>query len=301
MDEYTRRTRQWLEQIYTGPPPGFGEYRPHSPVHGFEPCARFLGTYAHVFFVLQHLARYEFRTCLDVGTGEGFLAGMIQRVFGAEVIGLDLAVAACRRAARINLPVVCGEAVHLPFADQSVDVAVSLNTLEHLPRVEPAFAELCRVARCLVILGLPHARRGEKKDSNQTPHGHLSLLSRREMQWVFGTSARLCGSLSYFARPFYPLAAEDDVRATERYAWLQRHPWRWPYALLRRAGSQLERRRALAWLCRIESFLSHLFPWWTYETVVVCSLPAARRRSRPFPARKILHELLSSKPLVQRG
>ncbi len=56
MDAYTRRTREWLDAIYEGPP-GV-PYVPHSPVHGFYSQARYLGTYSHLYAVLSDMARY---------------------------------------------------------------------------------------------------------------------------------------------------------------------------------------------------------------------------------------------------
>jgi SAM-dependent methyltransferase len=301
MDDYTRRTRDWLEAIYAGPPEGFGAYAPHSPVHGFAPLGRFLGTYAHTFSVLRHLADYEFRTCLDVGAGEGFLSALIERVFSARAIALDLAWQAARRARTVGLAAVCGEAVRLPFADASFDAVVSVNTLEHVPELALAYAELCRVARAVVIVGLPHARRGVTSEPPTSPHAHVSVLPRRAMARLFGAQARLCGSLSVLCRPLYPLLAADDVRLYERYAWLAHPPWRWVYEALRAAGGLIERRRGVAWLCRTEWWLSHLCPWWTYETVVVCTFPEARRRQPPLPTRRILAELLAERPLVREA
>jgi len=52
---------------------------------------------------------------------------------------------------------VCGDGCKLPFTDDSFDVAISLDTLEHLPRnLRPAFIEeLKRIARRGVVLTCP--------------------------------------------------------------------------------------------------------------------------------------------------
>lgn len=298
MDDYTRRTRAWLEQLYAGPPPGWGDYAPHTPMRGFSPQARYLGTYAHTYAVLRHLGRYEFESCLDVGGGEGFLGALVRRIFRAQVTTVDLALQACRRARQARVSAVCAEALALPFSEGSFDVVLSVNTLEHVPEVAEAYRELCRVARCLVVIGIPPARRGQRSELPDTPHAHVSLLPRPQMQLVFGPEARLCGSLSFLCRVLYPFVAEDDVRTAERYRWLSRPPWSWVYGALHGAGRRVDRRRSVAWLCRVESFVSHVFPWWTYETLIVRELGGARRRSRPLGSDAILRELLSSEPLV---
>ncbi len=45
---------------------------------------------------------------------------------------------------------------HLPFPNDSVDVVVALDVLEHTDGIHAAFAELCRVAGRNVVLSLPN-------------------------------------------------------------------------------------------------------------------------------------------------
>ncbi|GIW44696.1 MAG: hypothetical protein KatS3mg077_1978 [Candidatus Binatia bacterium] len=292
MDEYTRRTRTWLDQIYAGPPPGFGEYVPHSPIHGLSLRSQYIGTYAHLYAVLYHLARYEFSSVLDLGAGEGFLGRLIREIFAVPVFGADLSLQACRRA-RSQLPdVVCAHAVELPFRTGSVDAIVSVNTLEHIVEIQQAVNELARVARSLLVVALPHARSGQARELPTEPHAHVSLLTRAEMQVLFGPRAHIYPSLSKIVRPLYALVAEDDIRNQPRYRWLSRQPWSVVYRLARAAGSVLPGAAMLRWLCRAEYVLARLFPWWTYETIVVVELAGVRHRVRRVPAREILDALL---------
>ena len=46
--------------------------------------------------------------------------------------------------------------VGLPFPDQSADVVVALDVLEHTDRIHDSFTELCRVAREYIVLSLPN-------------------------------------------------------------------------------------------------------------------------------------------------
>lgn len=293
MDEYTRRTRAWLDDIYTGPPSG--EYVPHSPVYGFDPRSQYLGTYGHLFAILTEIAAYEFDNCLEVGAGEGFLADLIRRVFGVPVAAVDLSLAASRRARDVfDLANCVGEARQLPFKSGSVDLVVSINTLEHIADIALAFSELKRVARGVVVVGMPHAARPGERESAEDgePHAHVSVLTRAEMRRLFGPQARIRGSLSRFVRPLYAFAASDDVSDRPGYRFLRRSPVRPFYRLVRRLAASLDARRVVRHLCRIERAASRWSSQRTYESIVVCGLEGARRRAQPIPAGRILDELL---------
>lgn len=291
MDAYTRRTRDWLEAIYEGPP-GI-PYAPHSPVHGFDPQSRYIGTYCHLFAVLREVSRYEFGSCLEVGSGEGFLSSRIGRLFGVPTVGVDLAWRVCARAGEFfRLPCAVGEARQLPFRDKSVDLVVSVNTLEHIADVAAAFAELRRVARVAVIVGMPHASRPEERESDDEPHAHVSVLTRAEMRGLFGPEARIRGSLSRLARPLYALAASDDLAARPGWEGLRRGPRRWLYAAARAWARRGDARRTVARLCRLEERWSRRWSRRTYESIVTRELEGARRRERPPSDDEILAELL---------
>ena len=94
---------------------------------------------------------------LEVACGRGGFVRQLARA-GGWVTGCDFSSAALR-AARNKLFVpdvtdgpllaalVQGDAQSLPFADNSFDVVVSCETIEHLPQVRAAVAEMYRVTR----------------------------------------------------------------------------------------------------------------------------------------------------------
>lgn len=95
-------------------------------------------------------------TVLDLACGTGDFAELC-RALGATVIGLDfsrgmLAAARSRLGAQVDL--VQGDALRLPLADASVDVAVSGFALRNFAALPPVFAELARVLRPGGRLGL---------------------------------------------------------------------------------------------------------------------------------------------------
>ena len=92
-------------------------------------------------------------TVLDVGTGTGYLAGMMAPLVG-EVIGVDCAPAMLTRAGEKmaqagyrHVSFQEGMAEHLPFTTGSVDVAMCHMLLHHVVSPRTVLAELRRVVR----------------------------------------------------------------------------------------------------------------------------------------------------------
>jgi SAM-dependent methyltransferase len=81
---------------------------------------------------------------LDVGTGAGCIPEAL-RLAGARVVGLDLKDH--RLDGVDSTTFVAGRGEALPFADDSFDVVVTSNVLEHIPRRVEMIAELARVCR----------------------------------------------------------------------------------------------------------------------------------------------------------
>jgi len=99
------------------------------------------------------------RRVLEVGCGEGIvLASLAARLPGTRFDGLELDEMALEQA-RVRCPgakLVRGDACELPFGDQSFDLVVCLEVLEHLPEPARALRELRRVARGGCLLSVPH-------------------------------------------------------------------------------------------------------------------------------------------------
>lgn len=98
-------------------------------------------------------------TLLDVGTGTGEATALAsrfaaQRGASLQTIGLDSELGLAREARRYAREGVCGSALHLPFADHSIDVITCSQVLHHFHGEELAalLRELDRVARVRVIV-----------------------------------------------------------------------------------------------------------------------------------------------------
>jgi SAM-dependent methyltransferase len=136
------------------------------------------------------------RSSVEIGCGTGhFAAFLLQQ--GLSTVGLDRAPAMLSEARRQfpSLPLVLGDAHHLPFRDGSSDLAVFITTLEFLDDPARALREAVRVAR----------------------HGVLAIvLNRYSMGGLsrrWGRQAR--GVLLRQARDYAP---EELERALERAA-----------------------------------------------------------------------------------
>lgn len=114
--------------------------------------------------LLQTLVRrYEIAPsrALDVGCGSGHATHALARQFPqAEVTGVDLSAKAIRLAEReyhhtSNLQFREGNAMQLPFNDQTFDLVISTGSVKHWPEPARGIAEMARVCKpagTLIIL-----------------------------------------------------------------------------------------------------------------------------------------------------
>jgi len=161
---------------------------------------------------------------VDVGTGTGRAAIGLARA-GAEVIGLDasaqmLAVARRRAAdAGVSVQFDVADAHALPIADRSVDVAVSLRVLMHVPDWPRCLAELCRVSRRRVIVDFP---------------------ARLSVARLESFTRRVGAAIGYKTEPYRCLAERDVERAFGSHGFrvISRHrQFVLPIALHKKIGS----------------------------------------------------------------
>jgi ubiquinone/menaquinone biosynthesis C-methylase UbiE len=97
---------------------------------------------------------------LEVGCGEGIVS-VVAAKKGVEVIATDISepnLATARRAAiesGVNIKILSVDLENLPFADNSFDVVIADNVLEHLPNFKRGLAEIRRVTKNRAIIALP--------------------------------------------------------------------------------------------------------------------------------------------------
>jgi len=190
MDQYTTETQEWLDARYRLTTDD-GIYLAHQNIYGFR--ARLLTTtrdgkksgycedgaiWRYIIFwnILKALKTLQFDSLLDVGGSEGYMCGAIRHLFGVRVRSCDLSGEAGKRAKEIfNVDADTVDGMTLPYPDNSFDVVLSSETLEHIPDYSKVLNELLRVARKTVIVTVPHD--GPEKIAqhirDKEPHAHL--------------------------------------------------------------------------------------------------------------------------------
>ncbi len=131
-----------------------GNYYPKYSTQNF--IARYLArNFISTFLSLAH--QVQANTCLDLGTGEGYLAGQLQAAFPAmHLITSDISPHMQQLAtAETGLPGLVASAEQLPLADEAVELVTACEVLEHLPHPRHALAEIKRLTRRYCILSVP--------------------------------------------------------------------------------------------------------------------------------------------------
>src|SRR5687767_9282476 len=155
MNQHTKSAKEWLDRRYSRD--SQGGYLAHQPICGLrteraEPNA--ILRFARTYRLLELLQTLEFDSVLDVGGGEGYLAALVRDLGRAKTVhSSDLSVEACQRAGEIfDIQGLAADTTRLPFADNSYDLVICSEVLEHLSRPVLAIGELARVARKFVVI-----------------------------------------------------------------------------------------------------------------------------------------------------
>jgi SAM-dependent methyltransferase len=134
---------------------------------------------------------------VEIGAGEGRITErLVERFPQATVVGLDLPdTNLAEEWDEIEVPMFFGDATRMPFVDDSIDLVVGLEVLEHVPRPERALADIARVCHGTAILSVPRepiwragnmARGRYIRDWGNTP-GHVNHWSSRAFERFVAT------------------------------------------------------------------------------------------------------------------
>lgn len=130
----------------------------------------------------EHLSRYaaakslvKGKTVLDIASGTGYGTALLA-ASAKKVIGVDYDKDAIEYSKKLykldNIKFIQGDAQDLPLGDSSVDVVVSLETIEHLPNPEKFVLEVKRVLKPNGVFYVSTPNDDEHFDQGNVYHLH---------------------------------------------------------------------------------------------------------------------------------
>ena len=151
---------------------------------------------------------------LDVGCGTGRHACEIFRTLGADVAGIDLNMEDLRKAALTlylmddssdgSWIISRADATKLPFRDNSFDVVICSEVLEHIPGNKAAIAELVRVLKPgkNLVVSVPRFLPERicwalSSSYHNEPGGHIRIYRKRELLSLLENAGTKCWSIRY--------------------------------------------------------------------------------------------------------
>src|SRR3989344_28255 len=109
--------------------------------------------------LLSEAERLQPDSVLDVGCGEGFtLERLRKRNIGKKLKGVDFLKTAIEigKKERPDLDLRVGNIYEIPFKDNTFDLVICSEVLEHVEHPEKGLAELVRVAKHYCLLSVPN-------------------------------------------------------------------------------------------------------------------------------------------------
>ena len=177
---------------------------------------------------LEHTHRYLFakkaaidKDVLDIACGEGYGAAVLAYV-ARSVIGVDISSEAVEHASSKytseNLSFICGSCEDIPLENNSVDLVVSFETIEHHVFHKEMMEEIKRVLRPdgLLIISSPDKREYSDMTGYKNPY-HVKEIYRDEFEGlVSGYFRNICtyGQRVMYGSVIFP---EDTEKHFLRY------------------------------------------------------------------------------------
>lgn len=125
---------------------------------------------------------------LEIGCNSGGLLNMLQREKQCYVKGIDISAPLVQRALKKGINAVIGEAENLPFQDESFEVVIMTEIMEHLYDPKLALKEASRVLKKggYFIGSVPHPdSHNSKKATLEEHHWHCHIFDNGSLEELF--------------------------------------------------------------------------------------------------------------------
>jgi ubiquinone/menaquinone biosynthesis C-methylase UbiE len=156
-----------------------------------------LETFVYCDTTIEHLHRYAMvldlvknKTVLDIASGEGYGSNLLSQyadmVFGVDIDQATIEASKKKYTAK-NLEFKVGSADAIPLKDQSVDVLVSFETLEHHDKHDEMMKEIKRVLKPngILVMSTPDKRYYSDENNYNNPF-HVKELYLNEFKELIG-------------------------------------------------------------------------------------------------------------------
>ncbi|TLY32662.1 MAG: class I SAM-dependent methyltransferase, partial [Nitrospirae bacterium] len=197
------------------------------PAHYTDECVR----------IIESLAPSDVRSILDIGCGNGAITNPLTARF--RTIGLDSSREALLHLQGARL---LAESAAIPLRDQSVDLVLLSNVLEHLPAAvfSHTVKEAMRIARRYLLVVSPHDENLQFSQVKCDDCGciyhrnyHLRSLTLADIDRVFGQGFEM-SAYTFWGEPW----PQYDRRLWELKQHLAEGWSRWPLAVCPLCGGK---------------------------------------------------------------
>lgn len=157
---------------------------------------------------------------LDVGCGEGFTLNRLrEQKIGNKLEGIEYLKTAIELGKKMypDIKIKQGNIYNLPYADNSFDLVLCTEVLEHLEDPEKGLKELVRVAKKYLIISVPNE-----------PFFMMAQLLRGKNWSRFGNDIEHINHWTMFGFPQFV----GKNSGTKVKILVQRHPFAWTMLLL---------------------------------------------------------------------
>lgn len=272
MTTYTQIIKKWLDERFKKTDEE-GIYFAHQPIYGFRKEHSEYGIFVRyiiTYQILKALSHLKFESLLDVGGAEGYKAALVRSLFKKNVLSCDISSEACNRAKEIyNIDSKQVDIHQLPFDDNSFDVVLCSETLEHVPDFQQANHELIRVCRKAVVITVPHEPEAKirRNIEEKIPHAHIHSLNSDSFNFILPKVSKIYikKMLNPFFRVFYEIAEGVRRDVTKKYPKVFTDIYNASVPVI----ISIFGKKAARFLMRFDNVISAMLPFYSWITFVL--------------------------------